>query len=119
MSGVLWEHLGGFIAITVVLGGGAAWLTGRGAAITWTHPGYIFVYSFLLTCASRFLHYALGDGPLLATTYFLVDFAVILASMGLAFRVTRANQMATQYFWLYERTSPVSWREIAAKPEAN
>ena len=28
----------------------------------------------------------------------------------LGWRMTRAGQMATQYYWLYERTSPLTWR---------
>ena len=27
--------------------------------------------------------------------------------------MTRAAQMATQYYWLYERTGPLTWRERA------
>jgi ethanolamine utilization protein EutP (predicted NTPase) len=36
----------------------------------------------------------------------------------LAWRITRATQMVTQYNWLYERTSPVTWRDRAAIEEA-
>jgi hypothetical protein len=39
-----------------------------------------------------------------------------------AWRMTRAGQMATQYYWLYERTGPLSWRPRTAEediPAAN
>jgi hypothetical protein len=28
----------------------------------------------------------------------------------LGYRYTRTNQMVTQYSWLYEKVSPLSWR---------
>ena len=31
--------------------------------------------------------------------------------------MTRAAQMATQYYWLYERTGPLTWRERAPGEE--
>lgn len=114
MSGILWENdPTPFIVITLLLGGGAAWMSGRGVAQSWSSPLLLLGYAFLLACAARFLHFALGGGSLIAPQFFLVDFLCLLALAGLGFRVARASQMATQYFWLYERTSPISWRARA------
>ena len=40
----------------------------------------------------------------------LVDFLVLLALASLAYRVTLAHKMVTQYPWLYERAGLFSWR---------
>ncbi len=112
--GVLWqqETATPFLLITLFLGGGAAWMTGRAVAGGWTHPAVLVAYIALLACAARFLHFALGGGALLTGWFWLIDFSILLAIGALSFRMRRAQQMTTQYFWLYERTSPVSWRSI-------
>jgi hypothetical protein len=65
----------------------------------------------LLAAAVRFFHYALFDGKLLSLYYYLVAYAVLLAAASLGFRSMRATQMVSQYGWLYERTSPLTWRD--------
>ncbi|MEO1329344.1 MAG: DUF6867 family protein [Pseudomonadota bacterium] len=114
--GFFWEEPTplAFLLITLALGGGAAWMTGRAVAGAWEHPAILVGYTALLACAARFLHFALAGGSLLTGWYWSVDFLILLAIAGLSFRVRRAQQMTTQYFWLYERTSPISWREIEA-----
>ena len=64
----------------------------------------------LLAAAVRFFHYALFDGELLSLYYYLVTYAVLLAAASLGYRSMRTTQMVTQYRWLYERTSPFTWR---------
>jgi hypothetical protein len=103
-----------FLVLTVVLGGGAAFLAGRGLARSWKPFWRLFFYMALLAGAVRFFHYALFDGKLLSLYYFLVTYAVLLAAGSLGFRVMRTSQMVTQYRWLYERTSPLTWRERRA-----
>ncbi len=113
--GILWEiGFGTFLLVTVILGGGAAYLTGRAVALTWRPALQLVAYTAGLTFCVRFIHYALFHGTLLSLHYALVDFVVLLAFGALGFRVTRAGQMASQYSWLYDRLGPVSWRRRAA-----
>lgn len=109
--GVIWEiGFGTFLLVTVVIGGGAAYLTGRAVALTWRPLLQLFVYTLGLTFAVRFIHYALFGGTFLSLQYALVDFVVLFAFGLLGFRVTRAGQMARQYSWLYERQNLFAWR---------
>lgn len=110
--GILWEEtFGVFLLLQVVLGGGAAWMTGRAVARTWRPAWTLVVYIVLLTFAVRFLDFALFGGTLLSAHYFVVDFVILLAIGLLGMRVTRAGQMVKQYPWLYERAGPISWRD--------
>jgi hypothetical protein len=80
-----WE----FVLVTVVLAGGAAYLTGRALAGVW-----------LLAAATRFIHFALFHGTLLSLHYYVVDLIVLLLAAGLGFKVTRKGQMQRQYGFL-------------------
>lgn len=102
-----------FLILTVILGGGAAFLAGRGLARSWKPFWRIFFYMALLAAAVRFFHYALFDGRLLWPYYYLVTYVVLLIAACLGFRAMRTTQMVTQYRWLYERTSPLTWRDRA------
>ncbi len=102
--------LGVFILVTVLMGGGAAWMTGRAIALIWRGWPSCAGALFLLAFPVRFIHYALFEQPLLTLPGFLLDLAVVLV-IGLAgWRYTRASQMVTQYHWLYESTGPFTWR---------
>jgi hypothetical protein len=101
---------GAFLVLTVFLGGGAAFLAGRGLAKSWKPFGRIFFYMGLLAAAVRFFHYALGDGNFLSVYYYLVTYALLLGAACLGFRVMRTTQMVTQYRWLYQRTGPLTWK---------
>ncbi|WP_319773051.1 DUF6867 family protein [Breoghania sp.] len=103
--------LADFLLVTVFLGGGAAWLTGRASALTWRPLWRLAWFLVLLSLAVRFLHYALFEGSLLSIQYWLVDLMILFVIGFAGWRYTRALQMTTQYRWLYERTSPFSWRE--------
>jgi hypothetical protein len=118
--GILWEvSLADFLLVTVFLGGGAAYLTGRAVAITWRPTAKLVLYILLLSAAVRFIHYALFGGTLLSLQYYLFDLAVLLCFAGLGFQITRAGQMSGQYSWLYQRTGGLSWRSRAgAAPSA-
>ena len=100
-----------FLLLTVIIGGGAAFLAGRGLARSWKPFSRTFFYMALLAAAVRFFHYALFDGKLLSLYYYLVAYAVLLAAASLGFRSMRTTQMVSQYRWLYERTSPLTWRD--------
>jgi len=117
---VIWENsLGVFLLVTVVLGGGAAWLAGRALALKWRPFWYALIYMLPLTGAVRFIHYALFNGTLLSMHYFLVDAAVLVLSVSLGYRLMRVKQMTTQYRWLYERSGPFSWRDRQAPRAAS
>jgi hypothetical protein len=111
-----------FLLVTVVLGGGAAFLAGRALARSWKSFARVAVYMLLLALAVRFLHWGLFmdatyeswrdmQGTLLSLHYYLVDVIVLIAFAGLGYRLERARQMTTQYGWIYERTGPLSWRK--------
>jgi hypothetical protein len=116
MQGILYEEPSFFLfaLVTVILGGWAAWMTGRAMALTWRAYWQLVLYLLVLTGAVRFIHYALFEGTLLTVQYYLVDAVVLLVIGSLGFRYYRARQMSTQYRWLYERTGPFSWRERKA-----
>ncbi len=103
-----------FLVLTVILGGGAAFLSARGLARSWKPFSRLFFYMALLAAAVRFFHYALFDGDLLSLYYYLVTYVILAAAACLGFRVMRTTQMVTQYRWLYERTSPLTWRDRSA-----
>ncbi len=102
-----------FLAMTVILGGGAAFLAGRGLAKSWKPFWRLFFYMVLLAAAVRFFHYALFDGKLTSIYYYLVTYVILSIAGCLGYRAMRTTQMVTQYRWLYERTSPLSWRARA------
>lgn len=109
-----------FFVITLLLGGGAAWMTGRAVARSWQQFWKVAVYIGLLGLAVRFLHYALAHGTAPATIataqapvllgYYVVDFLVLIIIGALSYRMSWASQMATQYPWLYRRSGPLSWQ---------
>ncbi len=103
-----------FLVMTVIIGGGAAFLAGRGLASGWKPFWRVFVYMALLAAAVRFFHYALFNGNLRSLYYYLVTYVVLVAAAALGFRAMRTTQMVTQYRWLYERTSPLTWRDRQA-----
>ncbi len=94
-----------FLVLTVILGGGAAWLAGRGLARSWKLFSRVFFYMALLAVAVRFFHYALFNGTLTSLYYYLVTYAILLLAGSLGYRAMRTTQMVTQYRWLFERTS--------------
>jgi predicted permease len=104
------DNFGVFFLVTVFLGGGAAWLTGRAAAETWRPLWQVLAYAMILAFAVRFIHFSLFDGTLLSLHFYLVDAAVCLVIGVLGFRVARARQMISQYRWINETDGPLRWR---------
>ncbi|MBI1384881.1 MAG: hypothetical protein GC150_08230 [Rhizobiales bacterium] len=112
--GIIWEKsFIIFLFITLILGGGAAWMTGRALARGWAPFWQAALYMLLLGAAVRFFHYGLfappREGTLLSLHYYAVDTAILIALAWLGYQSTRATQMATQYGWLYRKTSPLTW----------
>lgn len=109
MQHLIWESFGAFLLVTVVLAGGAAYLTGRAVARAWVPNSHIVIYTMILAAAARFIHFALFEGTLLSIHYYVVDLIVALAFALLGKRLTRAGQMADQYSFIFRRTGPLSW----------
>ena len=109
------ETLLQIILVTGVIGGGAAFLAGRAIAQTWRPFWSVVVYMAMLGAAVRFVHFALFEGTLLSPASYCTDALYLIAAGSLAWRMTRAAQMATQYYWLYERTGPLTWRARSAE----
>ena len=101
---------GVFLLVTVVLGGGAAALSGRAIAATWRPWWQVVAYSFILGVAVRFFHFSLFGGTLLSAHYYLVDSAVCIVFGFLGFRLARVAQMLTQYRWINMADGPLRWR---------
>jgi hypothetical protein len=110
MSLLIEDKLSVFLIMTVIIGGGAAFLAGRNLATRWRPAWMSAAYMILLGLALRFFHYALFAGDLLSVHYFITDTAVLIAAALLGYRLTRVNQMVSQYPWAYERSGPLSWR---------
>lgn len=99
-----------FVLTTLLLGGAAAFASGRAVADSWGNPLLLVLYAFLLGLAVRFIQYAIFEQPLLPLIAYLIDTAVLLAIAFVGFRLRRTVQMIRTYPWLYEKTSPLSWR---------
>jgi hypothetical protein len=102
------DYFAVFILVTVVLGGGAAWLAGRAIALTWRPWWHVLLYMLILGAAVRFIHFALFGGTLASPHYYAVDSAIAIL-IGLAgYRLTRARQMAVQYGFRDRRDGEIS-----------
>ncbi len=123
MDGILYEPAAGwsFLIVTVLMGGAAAWLTGRAVARAWRPFWLLGASALLLAGALRFLHFALFGGAFfslslaqrnLEAAHFMgVDFVLLSCAALIGWRATRTTQMTTQYRWLYQRTGPLSWKK--------
>jgi hypothetical protein len=101
-----------FLLLTVVIGGGAAFVSGRALAQTWRPFWQVPVYMLGISAGVRFLHYALFEEVLLSAATFAIDFAVALLAAAAGYRLVRAGQMARQYGWLFRRAGPFGWRRV-------
>jgi hypothetical protein len=115
MENLLGASVSVFIGVTLVLFGGAAWLTGQALAATWRPVWQTFLYAPLLAALDRFFIYALFEGELLSLPAYLLHAMVLLAATLLAYRLTKARKMVSQYPWLYERAGPFGWRRSRAQ----
>ena len=64
-----------FVFVTLIMGGWAAWMTGKACASNWSRYPTLFIYLVILTAGVRFLHKAPFGGTLIAPYYFVVDLA--------------------------------------------
>lgn len=99
-----------FLLLTLTLGGLAASAAGRAIAQTWRPFWQVPLYAGLLMLAVRFLHFSLFDEPLLTPGACAVDYVVLLVAAVVGHRMMRGEQLAGQYYWLFERSGPLGWR---------
>ncbi len=93
----------GLLALCVLTGLGvlASLATGRSFASSWS-PLWLVVPAMLaLAAAVHFLHYALFQEDLKAPYYYGVTFLILLIGATLGYRSKRAQQMGTQYRWMF------------------
>jgi hypothetical protein len=90
------NSFGVFVLVTIILGGGAAWLAGRAVASAWSRGGLVVFYAMLIGGAVRFIHFSLFGATFLSPHY-AVDTLIALAFGFWGFWVTRRRQMARQY----------------------
>ena len=110
--GILWgESATAFFVFTVIIAGGAAYMSGKALASQWRSIRYPSGYMLLLGIADRFFHFALFEGELLSLHYYLVDTLVLIAIALVSYRLKRVQQMVSQYPWLYVQKGPFSWAE--------
>jgi hypothetical protein len=128
----LWTTL----LMTMVLGGAAAFATGRAIALTWRSPGQLLLYCAMLAAVVGFLDYALFENPVIpggrivaalalagespgaalpdlagALAGFATTFAFVLAVALLAYRLTRSWQIGRQYGFAFVRKGLLFWQE--------
>lgn len=112
MQGIFYEEPSVlyFALVTVVMGGWTAWRTGKSAAEGWSSYPVLIVYTLLLGVAIRFIHHALFNGSMLTLQYYVVDTIILLLFSTAGYRYYRTKQMTNNYYWLYEKASPFSWK---------
>lgn len=111
LADILGNDVWVFVGLTIVLFGGAAFMTGQALAQTWRPLWHTAIYTLLLAVGNRFLSFALFEGELLSLSGYIVDWVVLLAVALFGFRVTQARLMVNQYPWLYARAGLFGWRE--------
>jgi hypothetical protein len=102
-----------FIGLTVVLFGGAAFMMGRALADTWRPRWQNAVYGVLLGVANRLFQNFLFGNDVLNLVAYVIGIVVLIGIALIAYRATQAHKMVTQYPWLYQRSGPLSWRELS------
>jgi uncharacterized membrane protein len=99
-----------FILVTVLMGGLAAYASGKAIAETWRPFWQVPLYMLVIAGAVRFCHFALFEATLISAPSYVVDFLIAVAAASLGYRLVRARQMAVQYGWLFRRAGPLGWR---------
>jgi hypothetical protein len=103
--------------ITLVLGGGCAWLAGQAIASTWRSIWAAALAAIPMAMAVHFVHFALFNETLLSFKPWAAETIILLVIICLAFQRTRAQQMVRQYYWLYEPKGHLGWRLRQDAPE--
>ena len=111
MSFFVEDSLSVFLIMTVLIGGGAAFMAGRGLALKWRPMWMPVVYMIPMGLGLRFFHFALFQGDLTSLHYWLTDTAVLILCALAGYQMTRAARMVAQYPWLYDRAGPFGWKQ--------
>ena len=88
-----------FLLCTVIIGGLAAYVTGKAIAETWRPFWQVIGYALALGLFVRFMHYALFAERLVSLRNYVIDAAILIALAVLGYTVARRRQLATQYGW--------------------
>lgn len=99
-----------FLVVSLILGGSAAWMSGRAIAMTWRPYWHVVLYMVFFAVVVRWVHWALFGGTLFSLHFYLVDLVVVLSLATLGYRALRTHQMTTQYRWLFQRVNAFGWR---------
>jgi branched-chain amino acid transport system ATP-binding protein len=105
--------LGGFLLLTVIFFGFGALMMGRALAETWRPFWHNIAYGLLLGVANRLFHNFFLADDLLNLPSYVFQTAILIVISLIAYRVTLAQKMVTQYPWLYQRTGLFSWRDLS------
>lgn len=97
--------------LVVLLGFWTAWRTGKAVAEGWQEYPTVVLYTLLLGVVMRFLHYALFQGPFISPFFYVIDVVLLIIFSTAGFRAYRTTQMVSKYYWIYEKTSPFSWKK--------
>jgi hypothetical protein len=101
-----------FILITLLMGGLAAYASGKAIAQTWRPFRQVPLYMLVVALAVRFCHFALFEEELVSLPSYMIDFAVACAAASLGYRLVRARQMTVQYGWMFRRRGLLGWRAL-------
>lgn len=100
-----------FVGLTLVILGGAGYLTGQALASRWRPMWQLLPYGMLLGGADRFLVYGLFDGELFSVSAYAIDTVLIGLIAAGSYRRIQARKMVSQYPWLYKPRGVFGWRE--------
>ena len=106
-----------FLLVTIILGGGAAFLSGRAIALTWRPWWQVAAYMLVLGGVVRFFHMALFEGHLLTLHYYVVDtaFCLMFGFLGLPDDPGRADGRAIWLAVPARRTDQLGEKKARAK----
>jgi hypothetical protein len=89
-----------FLLLTVILGGAAAYVSGKAIAETWRPFWQVIAYCLLMALVVRFMHFALFEEVMISLRNYIIDAAVLLLAGVVGYNVARRRQMAETYNWL-------------------
>jgi uncharacterized membrane protein len=101
-----------FVLLTLLMGGLAAYASGKAIAQTWRPFRQVPLYMLIVAVAVRFCHFALFDEELISLPSYIIDFVVTFAAASLGYRLVRARQMTGQYGWMFRRRGLLGWRGL-------